>query len=258
MSDFEREDNDRLSEVEQLFAEEQLKVNSNDTVDFPSVIDDMNQEDVYNYFTQQGYSHELSLSYVNAGDFDRQTRQDTVLEGTSLAQFQTPEAIESGITGNFFAPLDEDLDRGKLGIENENPETQNRMLQGYQTNEDIPDALISTANNTEDWNGSGKVFSGGEQQIFISDADKDKVSLQYSADVLLPVTVDNNTNDDISLDLDYQVDTNTNDDISFNPDYQVDTNTNDDISFNPENDIAITSQDSANVGEINSSFDNDL
>jgi hypothetical protein len=258
MSDFNSEEKNQLSEVEQLFAEEQLKVNSDATVDFPYVIDDMNQEDVYDVLIQQGYSPEQSLGYIDGIDFGEQVRQDTVLEGTSLAQFQTSEAIEAGHMGNFFAPLEEDLDRRTLGIENENPETQNRMLQVYQTNEDISDALVSTAKSIEDWNDSGEVFPGGGQQIFISDADKDNVSLEYPADVLLPVLVDTNLKDNIGSDLDSQTNTNPHDDISSDLDYQVNTNPHDDISYSPENEIDTTPQASVDDGGVNPSFDDNL
>lgn len=176
---------DTASEVEQMFAEEQLKVNSDSTVDFAAQIDNMNHEDVANYYEDQGFSQQEAASHMKGIDFAEQVRLETYDSGTEFAQFSTPDAIAQNKVGDYFAPLDDNTNRSNLGIQNENPETHNREMQIYGANEPLI-GLTSTASDMPDWKGSGEVFTGGGTQIFMP-GEVSKLSMTYDANSLYPV-----------------------------------------------------------------------
>ena len=209
----EKEEKNFLSqEVKEVFAEEQLKGNSESKMDSPFVLDDMNQQDVFEHLTTQGYSEKSASAHMQGIDFDEQVRLRNFDENSQFAQFREPESER---IGNYFGSLDENLDRRKLGIENESSETQTREPSVFQSKEPV-EALESTSKDIPDWQGSGETFTGGGKQLHVSDSELEKIELEYSSDRLLPTVtpnseesrdeVNDSTDEDISNDLEYEVD----------------------------------------------------
>lgn len=181
---------DNLSEVEEEFAEEQLKVNSDATVDFAFQIDNMNQEDVYKYYEAAGHSWEDASEHAKGIDFKEQVRQETHDPGTELVQYQNPEAFKAGQIGNYTAPLDENTTPSKVGIQNDNLATQNREKQIVITNGPLT-TLRSTANTIEAWDRPSETYVGGGIQEHVSDFEKQKLSTSSSIDPVASLVAEN-------------------------------------------------------------------
>ena len=108
--------NEQNPEIQQLFAEEQLKVNSDETVDFPFQMDNLNQEDVHQRYQDMGMNHADAESHTNCVDFTDQVREDYIPEETELVRWTTQDNLDN--KGNYYTLQESNADPGKLGIPN--------------------------------------------------------------------------------------------------------------------------------------------
>jgi hypothetical protein len=99
-------------------------------------------------------------NHLRGIDFDKPVEIVSVPEGTTLYQYSYPDRL-TGMpkTGDYFYE-NRDINPNQLGFE-----VNGRKMTSVTTTKQ-QDYLKSSAANIEDWNGSGKVFPGGESQIY--------------------------------------------------------------------------------------------
>lgn len=162
--------NEQNPEIQQLFAEEQLKVHSDETVDFPFQMDNLNQEDVHQRYQDMGMNHADAESHTNCVDFADQVREDYISEETELVRWTTQANLDN--KGNYYTFQESNADPGKLGIPNSHD-----AFEVYKTDGETF-GLVSTAADAKPWNpeDEGQIYPGGEQQIHLLDDDLDNLT----------------------------------------------------------------------------------
>lgn len=188
---------DQEKQVQTEFAEAQLQASSNDTVDFPYQVDNLNQEDVFNHFQAQGFDREDAESRTQGTDFQEQVRFENIEAGDEFSRHRESQANDETYTsihptGSYLAQPDANPEQ--LGIPSK--ETYN-VTESFQATEDTT-ALVSTANDIESWNEPGTIYSGGETQYYVSTEDLDnfqKTGQSYADEFQTSSTqIDNHNN----------------------------------------------------------------
>ncbi len=110
------------------------------------------------YYDEAGY--EDYDSHLRAIDYDKSVAVVEISEGEKLYQYSYPDRVtgEPKIGSYYYG--NKNVDPNKLGFDIKG----RKMVEVETANKGS--YLQSSAANIEDWNGSGKVFEGGETQLF--------------------------------------------------------------------------------------------
>lgn len=110
------------------------------------------------YYDEAGY--EDYDSHLRAIDYDKPVEIVEISEGEKLYQYSYPDRVtgEPKIGSYYYG--NKSVDPNKLGFD-----IKGRKMIEVET-ENKGSFLQSSAADIEDWNGSGKIFEGGETQLF--------------------------------------------------------------------------------------------
>ncbi|GEM_PF-2480462 len=109
------------------------------------------------FYRKSGFSDADAADHIKGIDLTKPVEIDKVKAGSRLEQHQFDNQ------GNYYA--NPSADPNKLGID-----PTGRQRKTYEAQRDV-NMLKSTAGDVEDWNGSGRIFKGGEQQRFSVEKD---------------------------------------------------------------------------------------